>query len=76
MKTTSDITLYDLMAQELEVYVKKNKQFGYDITIEFESGTELMHEEHMHPCAVESFAEFCKRFVHFYELANSRSEVK
>lgn len=76
MKTTAhqsihELSIGDVMGEEMDVWMTKNKKFGFDLEINNEDG-EVIVEETIHPCAVESFARFCKNFVHFYEQAIAR----
>ena len=72
MKTMNEVTLYDLMAEDLDVYVKKNKGFGFDLEIDDENGEPLIREEGIHPAAVDSFADFCRSFLAFYDKTQSK----
>lgn len=74
MKTLCDITLYDLMAEDLDVWVTKNKKFGFDLQIDNEEGKTIVDEVGIHPFAMESYADMCRRFLHFYEKVQAKSE--
>jgi len=74
MKTMSEMTLYDLMAEDLDVWITKNKQFGFDLVIDDENGEPLIREDGIHPYAVDSFADFCRRYLAFYDKANKEVE--
>ena len=37
MKTINDVTLYDLMAEDITIHMRKNEKFGYDLEIEDEN---------------------------------------
>ena len=67
--TMNDITLYDLMAEDLTVWIQKNKKFGFDLTIEDENNNETIEISGVHSAAMESFSDFCRRFVEIYDLA-------
>ncbi len=67
MKTLNDVTLYDLMAEDLDVWVSKNKTFGLNIEIDDENGEPLIREDGVHPCAADSFADFCRRYLACYD---------
>lgn len=69
MKTMYDITLADLMAEDLEVWVTKSKGFGLDLQIDDENGEPLIDEKGVHPYAAESFADFCRSYLAFYDKA-------
>lgn len=67
IKDTSNITLYDLMAEDLSVWIKRNKKFGFDLQIEGDDPTERVEISGVHSAAMESFSDFCRRFLHFYD---------
>ena len=67
MKSMNDITMYDLMAEDLTVWVNKNKKFGFDLQIECDDPTERIEINGIHSCAMESFSDFCRSFVYFYD---------
>ena len=69
MSTISTVTLYDLMAEDLDIWVTKDKQFGFNLEIDNENGDELIRDT-IHPCAADSFADFCKRYLAAYENAS------
>lgn len=70
-----NITLYDLMAEDLDVWVSPNKTFGFDLQIDNEKGEELVNEKGVHPYAMEAYADMCRRFLRFYESAKSKCEA-
>ena len=65
-KTIHDITLSDIMGEDFNVWVGKNKDFGFILDIEDEQGNTIS-EKCIHPFAMQSMADFCKRFLSFYE---------
>lgn len=67
MKTTSDINLYDLMSDDMTVWIKRNEKFGFDLEIEDYDGHIMVNEEGIHKYAMESFAALCRRFVYRYD---------
>lgn len=69
------ITLYDLMAEDLDVWVSLNKKFGFDLIIENEQGEAIVDEKGIHPNAMESYADVCRRFLNMYDNAIARSEA-
>ncbi len=74
MKTLSQVTLYDLMAEDLDIWIGKGKNFGFNLQIDDENGNELVNENHIHPCAADSFADFCRSYLASYDKA-SESEA-
>jgi len=67
MKTISTITLYELMAQDLDVWVSRSKKLGFKIEIDGEDGQTLVCDEPIHPYAAESFADFCRSYLSSYD---------
>lgn len=67
MKHLTEITLYDLMAEDLDVWVTKDKTFGFNLEIDDENGEPLVREEAIHPYAADSFADFCRRYLAAYD---------
>ena len=70
MKKIDEITLYDLMAEDLDVWITKSRKFGYKLEIEDENGDLLIQDNEIHPEAARSFAHFCRQFVMAYDLAH------
>ena len=69
MKTINDLSLYDLMAEDICVYMTKNEKFGFDMFVLDENGNKIICEQSIHPCACDSFATFCERYLTAYEAA-------
>jgi len=69
-----NVTLYDLMAQDMTVWVGKSKGFGFDLHIENDDGETIVNEKGVHPFAMESYADMCRRFLHFYDAVKAKSE--
>ena len=69
MKTLNDITLYDLMADDLDIWVTKNKKFGVNIEIDDKDGFPVVREQGLTTCAADSFADFCRNYLAFYDRA-------
>lgn len=69
MNDITNVTMYDLMAQDLTIWVQKNQKFGFDLSIEGDDPTERIDIKGVHSCAMESFSDFCRRFLHFYDKA-------
>lgn len=64
------MTLNDLMAENLDVWVNANQHFGFDIQIDGEDGGSLVDVKGVHPFAADSFADFCRRYLASYDKAN------
>lgn len=63
----SDINLYDLMGDDYYPYLSKDVNGDYTITIEDFDNKVIAEEVQIHPCAVDGFAEFCRRYLASYE---------
>lgn len=66
MLTTNNITLYQLMSEDLDVWVSRSDNFGFKIEIDDENGNPLVSEKGVHPSAAEGFAGFCRRYLVSY----------
>lgn len=67
MKTINNITLYELMSEDLDVWVSRSDKLGFKIEIDNEDGHEIVSEGGIHPYAMDSFADFCRRFLVSYD---------
>ena len=66
-KTLGALSVYDLMGMDCSIYVKKNNKFGFDVEIESdEESFDTYQDKSIHAYAIESLAEFCRRFLHSY----------
>lgn len=72
MKNICEITLYDLMAEDLDVWVSVNSKFGFDLDIDGDNGEKLIRKKGIHPYCADSFAEFCRSYLKGYDRALSR----
>ncbi len=54
------------MSEDLDVWVSRDN-FGFKIEIDDEDGNSLVAESAIHPCAAESFADFCRRYLASYD---------
>jgi len=72
MKTTGEITLHDLMAEDVSVWIGKDKKFGFNLEIEDENGDPMVEEQGIHPYAADSLATFCKHYLACYERAKKQ----
>jgi hypothetical protein len=67
-KTLSTISIYDLMGQDYNVWIKKEPNFNYTLLVEsdeFES--DVFAEEDAHQFSLESLAQFCRSFLRQYD---------
>jgi hypothetical protein len=69
MKNIMELSLYDLGAVDYDVWLNKNKDFGYYLEIESEDGHAFI-EEQLHPFAADALADFCRRYLHGYDKLN------
>lgn len=69
MKKIGEITLEELMGEDFQVWMKKNNRFGFDLEIEGEEGFAVVQGDGIHPYAADSFAAFCRSYLHAYESA-------
>ncbi len=69
MKSINELTLYDLMSEEYQIWISKNNKFGFDLTINGENGNVIADEKGIHRFAIEGFAEFCRDYLYCYERA-------
>lgn len=75
MQTINNMTIADLMSEEVSVWVTKAKGFGFDLQIDNEQGETIANAEGIHPCAMDAFADVCRNFLHFYEAAKTKSDA-
>ena len=68
--TICSMSVYELMADDLDVWLQRNKDHTYQLTVEgFEEDSPAV-DEAVHRCAIDSMADFCRRFLHSYERLN------
>lgn len=61
------VTLGELMADDLYVWVKSHPKFGYNLKIENYDDEVIVDHEGIHPDAMESFASLCRTFLRAYD---------
>jgi hypothetical protein len=69
MKNMSEVTLSDLMSEDFDVWVSRNTKFGFNVDIDCKDGEPLAKEKGIHPYAADSLADFCRRYLKFYDVA-------
>lgn len=74
-KSMENVSLYDLMAEDLTVWIQRNKKFGFDLSIEGDDPEERIEISGVHDYAMQSFSDFCRRFIHFYDQLQN-DEIK
>jgi hypothetical protein len=72
MKSLTEITLYELMAEDFSVYVRQGKEQRFDIEIENDYGKNVVEEQGIHPFAADAFASFCRQYLAGYERATNQ----
>ena len=72
MKTIEEVTLYDLMAEDLDVWVTKHDGFGFHLEIDNEEGDTIVKESSIHPFAADSLADFCRRYLACYDRVGAQ----
>jgi hypothetical protein len=65
--STSDINLYDLMGDDYYPYLSKDVNGDYTLTVEDFDNKVIAEDVQINPCAVDGFAEFCRRYLASYE---------
>ena len=65
LRELNELSLADLMGEDHWIWLAKNNKFGYVLEIENEEG-EVIKENCIHPRAARSLADFCKRYLSFY----------
>jgi hypothetical protein len=66
----NEITLYELMAQDMKITMEPNISFGFDLQLADDADrVTLMNEKGVHPYAAECFAEFCVKYLVAFEQA-------
>lgn len=65
--STSDVNLYDLMGDDYYPYLSKDVNGDYTLTVEDFDNKVIAEEVQIHSCAVDGFAEFCRRYLASYD---------
>ena len=73
LKGLEDINLYDLMAEDHRAYLYKTASGDFNLEIDDEDSKTILEEVKLHKYALESLANFCKSFLHYYSI---HSELK
>lgn len=68
------ITLSELMSEDFDVWITMNKRFGFDLQIDDENGDTIIDEKGIHPLAMDSYADMCRRFLYFYDVVKEKIE--
>lgn len=71
-RTICELSVYDLGGEDSEVWLSKNKQFGFDLEVTLEDGV-VYEELGLHPYAAESLADFCRQYLRSYERVTKES---
>lgn len=65
-KPAESLSLYELMACDHYVWLKRNDRSGFDLTIENNEEPIVYSDKGIHPYAIKSLAHFCRSFLHSY----------
>ena len=65
------LTLGEIMGDAFYPHITKNQSWGFDITIEGDDGE--MVAAKIHPDSAWSLADFCRRFLKFYDNATKEN---
>lgn len=76
LKSLEEISIYDLMGSEYDIWITKNKNFGFDIEIDNDEYETILHEKELHPFAVESLVTFCKKVLLSYARYENNEVTK
>jgi hypothetical protein len=60
------LTLYDLMGEDHDVYIRKNEKFGYDMEVSRDAPEESF-TVNVHDFAADALAVFCRMYLAGYE---------
>ena len=74
MKSTNQITLYDLMAEDMDVWLIKRATKRFNLQIDNENGDTVVDECEIHPFAIEGLARFCRNYLNTFDNATQRFE--
>lgn len=72
MQKKEQFTLYDLMGEDHDSWLKKNSKFGYDLTIENNEFEKVFDEKGIHFAAIDSLVYFCRNIISCYDRINSK----
>ena len=70
--STEDINLYDLMGDDYYPYLIKDAKGDYTLTVEDFENNVIAETTKINPCAIDSFAEFCRRYLTSYDRLNQK----
>ena len=65
--STEDVNLYDLMGDDYYPYIIKDAKGDYTLTVEDFENNVIAEAAQINSCAIEGFAEFCRRYLASYE---------
>jgi hypothetical protein len=70
--STEDINLYDLMGDDYYPYLTKDAKGDYTITVEDFENNVIAETAQINQCAIDGFAEFCRRYLASYDRLNQK----
>lgn len=68
MKSVSQVTIYDITAEDCGVIITKNLGYGFMLRIDDENCNQIV-DECISPEAASQMAEFCRRYLRSYDNA-------
>ena len=70
--STENVNLYDLMGDDYYPYLIKDAKGDYTITVEDFENNVIAEAAQINQCAIDGFAEFCRRYLASYERLNQK----
>lgn len=67
-----NVNLYDLMGDDYYPYLAKDAKGDYTLTVEDFENNVIAETAQINQCAIEGFAEFCRRYLASYERLNQK----
>lgn len=71
--STENINLYELMGDDYYPYLTKSDD-GYTLIVEDAESNTIAETKEIHFCAVDGFAEFCRRYLASYERLQNKKK--
>lgn len=70
--STENVNLYDLMGDDYYPYLIKDAKGDYTLTVEDFENNVIAETIQINPCAIDGFAEFCRRYLASYDRINQK----
>lgn len=76
METNIDrLTIGEIMGEDMDVWLTKDKKEGFRLVIDNWEGETIIDDSINRYCA-EALANFCRRYVSFYDTAIAKSNLE